>query len=294
MFSKRVQRTISRPCTVSGRGYWSGKLNSLTFLPAPSDHGVRFVRQDLPYATPVHAKATLSQGMPLRTRLTDGHSDFDMIEHVMSALYGLGIHNVLVQCTSAEMPGFDGSSFPIALALQGAGIQDQESYVQDCPLTEVIEVSNDDRFVRYEPQTEGNQLSLEYQLDYGESSPIGIATFACELSSEFYLEQIAPARTFVTREEADQLQANGIAQHVTERDLLVFGPDGPIGNELRFADECARHKALDLLGDLALTGVNLVGRLIARRSGHQMNGELARLIQEKMDEAANANIRVAS
>ena len=142
-------------------------------------------------------------------------------------------------------------------------------------------------------QPSGEQLRFEYQLDYGAGSPIGVHTFSGVLSPRFYLDQVSPARTFVTDQEAEKLQASGIAQHVTERDLLVFGADGPINNELRFSNECARHKALDLLGDLALTGTNLLGKLIARKSGHQMNGELARLIQEKLADSSSHPRKVA-
>jgi len=280
---------------VSGRGYWSGKLNTLTFHPAPSGTGIQFRRGDIEAARPVQAVTANCIGMPLRTRLTDGFSDFDMIEHVMSALAGLQIDNAIVECTESEMPGFDGSSYPIALALHQAGIQPQlEKKVAFHP-SESIQIGDSQQFVRLEPPAADQAASLvvEYQLDYGVDSPIGIHTFIGECTPASYLHSIAPARTFITEQDAQRLQANGMATHVTERDLIVFGSDGPILNELRFEDECARHKALDLIGDLALTGADLVGRLIARRSGHQMNGEMATLIHEQMEDASGAPRRVA-
>ncbi len=118
-------------------------------------------------------------------------------------------------------------------------------------------------------------LSLEYRLDYGPESPIGAATVATELDPETFLESFAPARTFITQSEAQQLQSQGLARHVTYRDLIVFGDKGPIDNSLRFSDECARHKLLDLIGDLALCGLDLAGRVIACRSGHVLNGRMA-------------------
>ena len=295
MPSPRVQTTLKGPCSISGRGYWSGKLNTLSFHPAPARTGIQFRRGDIEGARPVPAITENCIGMSLRTRLTDGFSDFDMIEHVMSALAGLQIDNAMVECTESEMPGFDGSSYPIALALHQAGIQPQQEEKATFQPNKPIQIGDSQQFVRLEPPGVDQSASLivEYQLDYGADSPIGIHTFTTECAPDTYLHSIAPARTFITEQDAQRLQANGMATHVTERDLVVFGPSGPILNKLRFEDECARHKALDLIGDLALTGVDLVGRLIARRSGHQMNGEMAKLIHEQMEADSGAPRRVA-
>ena len=116
---------------------------------------------------------------------------------------------------------------------------------------------------------------LEYQLDYGPDSPIGRATCRMQLEPQAFLENLAAARTFISVETARQLQSRGLARHVTEQDLLVFDELGPVNNKLRYADECGRHKLLDLVGDLALAGVDLVGEVLACRSGHQLNGQLA-------------------
>lgn len=295
MPSPRVQTTLDGPCSVSGRGYWSGKLNTLTFHPAPSGTGIQFRRGDIEGARAVSVVTENCIGMSLRTRLSDGFCDFDMIEHVMSALAGLQIDNVIVECTASEMPGFDGSSYPIALALHQAGIRPLTETKATFQPSKTIQIGDSEQFVRLEPAQAEQTASLvvEYQLDYGVDSPIGIHTFQSECTPDTYLQSIAPARTFITEQDAKRLQANGMATHVTERDLIVFGENGPILNELRFEDECARHKALDLIGDLALTGVDLVGRLIARRSGHQMNGEMAKLIHEQMEVSSNAPRRVA-
>ncbi|MEC8556931.1 MAG: UDP-3-O-acyl-N-acetylglucosamine deacetylase [Planctomycetota bacterium] len=295
MPSPRVETTLKCPCSVSGRGYWSGKLNTLTFHPAPVGTGIQFRRGDIASARAVPVVTANCIGMPLRTRLTDGFSDFDMIEHVMSALAGLQIDNAIVACTESEMPGFDGSSYPIALALHQAGIEPQREAKATFQPSEPIQIGDAEQFVRLEPPGADQSASLvvEYQLDYGADSPIGIHTFTSECTPETYLHSIAPARTFITEQDAKHLQDNGMATHVTERDLVVFGPSGPILNELRFEDECARHKALDLIGDLALTGLDLVGRLIARRSGHQMNGEMAKLIDAQVEVASGAPRRVA-
>lgn len=278
MRASRQQTTIARPCIVSGRGFWSGRLNTLTFLPASAGSGVRFVRADLPNCPSVPALSDFGSGMPLRTRLASGPAVVDMVEHVMSALYGLQIDNVEVHCTESEMPGLDGSSHAYALALSAAGKR-----VLDAPRKELIvrqpkQFGDEQRFVRIEPlPLHGSirKLQLEYQLDFGGQSPVPSGNFQWTIFPDQYLEQIAPARTFISWEDAQKLRSQGLGAHVTERDLLVFGEHGPIDNQLRFDDECCRHKLLDLIGDLALAGCDLVGRVIACRSGHQLNAELA-------------------
>lgn len=277
------QTTLATSCTIGGRGFWTGQQNTLTFVPAAANTGIHFVRTDLPGHPRVPALSEYSQGISMRTQLGHGFAEFEMIEHVMSALYGLGITNCDVHCTASEMPGFDGSSHRLSLALSDAGkiefAAPQDTFVVDSP----IEVSDGESSIRIEPKTPdmSNDLFVEYQLDYGSESPIGKSTFASEVSREIYGKEIAPARTFISASDAAKLQKAGIATHVSERDLLVFDEHGPVNNELRFRDECARHKALDVLGDLALAGVHLIGRITAIRSGHQLNGQLASEIRDR-------------
>lgn len=275
MSANRNQTTIQGPCTISGRGFWSGKINTLTFLPAPAGTGVRFFRDDL-MGNGVQAITENCQGMSLRTCLGNGPERFDMIEHIMAALAGLQIDNVQVHCTAQEMPSLDGSSFPLVVALQSVGKVNLRSRCEVVRVERTIRIGNAHQWISVEP---AEQLEIEYRLDYGIDSPIRKSTYRSKVTEEIFARDISPARTFVTQAEADILQGRGLAKHVTERDLLVFGPNGPVNNEMRFSDECARHKALDVLGDLAVVGVNLVGKVVANRSGHQLNAELARTLR---------------
>ncbi len=277
MRATRLQTTLARACSVSGRGYWSGEPITVTFVPANAGTGIQFIRSDLPGGPFIRATAANQVSTPLRTRLKQGRAEVDMVEHVMAALYGLRIDNVEVHCTAREMPGLDGSCLGLVLALQSAGRRELEAPRTRLCITEPLEVGEGHESVRIEP-TNFPGLEVEYHLDYGQSSPIGQAVFRTPVEPQCFFEQLAPARTFISQQDAQALQRRGIALHVTERDLLVFGEHGPINNTLRFDDECARHKALDLIGDLALTGVDLVGRVIARRSGHQLNGWMAERI----------------
>ncbi len=274
MRADRFQTTLTGPCTVSGRGYWTGEPNTLTFLPAPAGTGIRFVRADLPGRPAAMAVADYRASLPLRTQLKDGRCEVAMIEHVMAALYGMRIDNVEVHCTAAEMPGMDGSSLAYVLAFENVGRTELRNRRQTVVVREPLRVGNAQQWILVEP-TKNDSLEVEYRLDYGTNSPIGKATYTATLTEDTFYHAICSARTFIHESDAQALQAKGLARHVTNRDLLVFGQEGPINNTLRFVDECARHKTLDLIGDLALCGVDVVGRITACRSGHQLNGLMA-------------------
>ncbi len=117
-------------------------------------------------------------------------------------------------------------------------------------------------------------MSIEYGLDYGPGNAIGAQWLVTELEPVAFTAELAPARTFLLKAEADALTAQGLGGHVSPQDLLIFGPDGPIDNPLRYEDECVRHKMLDVVGDLSLAGRPLLGHFVACRSGHQLNGQL--------------------
>lgn len=275
MQTHRKQRTLQGPCSVSGRGYWTGKANTLTFLPAAENTGIQFVLS----GQSTSAVAENGSGLSLRTRLGNSPDAFDMVEHVMAALYGLDIDNCRIECTATEMPGFDGSSRVVALALKNVGVRTQNAERATVRITKPIRVGDETNWILAEPVAH-NHLEVEYQLDYGLDSPIGVSTFRSVVTPEIFIEDIAPARTFIRKADADALQANGLATHVTAKDLIVFDDFGPVDTRLRFPDECVRHKALDLIGDLALCGTDLVGRITARKSGHQLNAEMAKQIRQ--------------
>ncbi len=302
MRAVRAQTTLAAPCTVSGRGYWTGQVNTLTFRPAPVDTGIRFVRADLEGRPSLSAVAEQRASMPLRTRLTYGRAEVDMVEHVMAALLGLRIDNVVIDCTSSEMPAMDGSSFAFVLALQSVGSLDLDASRQTLTIDRRLHVGNAQQWIVAEPlrsnsptfsnnNVSQNRLELEYQLDFGSQSPIMKANRSITLTPQSFVEELSAARTFIDAETARLLQSQGLARHVTEQDLIVFDAHGPVNNRLRFPDECARHKLLDLVGDLALTGMDVVGRITASRGGHQLNGEMAAALRQLAVEQATSQTR---
>jgi UDP-3-O-acyl-N-acetylglucosamine deacetylase len=203
-----------------------------------------------------------------------------MVEHVMAALAGLQIDNCQVELNAPEPPGCDGSSQAFAEALLEAGSVDL-----GVP-RELLVVQHDVTANSHEGTKEVSALRtarpglvIGYELDYGPESPIPCQSYELEITPESFLRELAFARTFLLEAEATELRAQGYGKRTTARDLLIYGPHGVIENELRAPDECVRHKILDCLGDLALIGCDVSGRLEAFRSGHRLNGEIVRRLQ---------------
>ena len=285
MDAKRNQHTIGRCATVTGFGYWTGEDVGVEFRPGAPDTGIVFVRRDMPGLPRIAAHVDSRLEGPRRTSLHAGDAVVDMVEHILAALYSLRIDNCEVWVDRPEMPGCDGSARPFVEALDAAGILAQPAPRPTYTVTRVIRLGDDAGWIEARPIA-GALPVFCYRLDYGCSSDIPAQQYQAALTPETFRTDIAPSRTFMLKSEADWLLAQGFGWRATLADLLVFGPDGPLGNRLRFADECARHKTLDMIGDLALAGCDLVGRFTAYRSGHRLNAELVRAMFADMQPAA--------
>lgn len=282
LIAKRPQRTIARAAEVRGVGFFHGADVTLRFLPADPDAGVRFVRTDLPGRPSVAAR--VSQVIPTqrRTAIQDGPAVVELIEHVMAALSGLQIDNCTIEIDAAECPGCDGSSRMFVEALDSAGVVEQDRPRQTLTIERSFTVREGDAVLAAHPNaTDG--LTLSYHLDYGQGSPIGNQSVLLSLSPEAFRDEIADSRTFLLEHEAKALRAAGIGLRASESDVLMFGPDGVVGNTLRFPDECARHKVLDMVGDLALLGMDLHAFVVAHRSGHHANASLVRKLLQSVE-----------
>ena len=277
MDGTRNERTIAAAAAVEGIGYWSGRDVRVEFRPAPPRSGIVFVRADLPGRPRIPAAIANRSESPLRTVLRAGEAGVDMIEHVMAALAGLRIDNCEIHVNQSEMPGVDGSALPFVRALQGAGIVEQDAPRRVIWIRRAIRLGDDKSWIEARPSSSGG-TTIQYELDYGSGNPIGRQSLEILLSPRFFPLNLAPSRTFLLEREAAALQAQGLGLRATFDDLLVFDAAGPINNSLRFPDECVRHKILDMIGDLALAGCDLVGKLVAYRSGHRLNGELVRAV----------------
>lgn len=277
---RRKQQTIAREAGVRGIGFVTEADVSLRFKPAGPDTGIVFRRVDLPGTPDVPAQVGHVVPRHRRTTLQRGTAIIEMVEHVMAALAGLRVDNCVIEVDAAETPGCDGSSHAFVEALAEAGLVEQDrpraALVIDRPIT-VRE--GQAVLTAYPGMADG--LVLSYNLDFGPRSPIGRQSRFIELTPEDFRVEIAGSRTFLLEPEALALRDSGLGNRLSESDLLVFGPDGPINNTLRFPDECVRHKLLDMIGDLALAGRDLVGHVVAHRSGHQLNAQLVREVLQR-------------
>ena len=282
LISRRPQRTISRETQVRGVSFLSGLDVELRFQPAEADTGVVFVRSDLAGTPSVPAHVAHVIPRQRRTTIQRGDAVVEMVEHVMAALAGLQVDNCRVSIDGPETPGCDGSSLPFTEALHAAGsvvqTRPRELLVIEKPVT-VRDGSASLTALPGEPE----KLLLTYSLDYGKNSPIGSQSLFLEITPEAFRDELAPSRTFLLEDEAKALRQAGIGSRATEADLLIFGPDGVVGNTLRYKDECARHKMLDLVGDLALGGKDLAGHVVAHRSGHSLNAALVRKLLQAVE-----------
>ena len=278
----RLQRTIARPAEFHGFGFLTGADVALRFLPADEGTGIRFQRVDLPGTKPI--PATLAHVVPRqrRTAISNGAATVELIEHVMAALAGLQIDNCRVELNGPELPGGDGSSQMFADCLLEAGLQtlDERREVCTVPVTLDLQLAEPGLAISVQPNSQPG-LRISYELDYGTESCIPAQSLTVDVTSAIFLNEIVFARTFILEAEARAFQAQGMGQRLTFQDLLVYGPQGVIDNELRAPNECVRHKILDCIGDFALLGCDLSAHVICRRTGHRQNAELVRAIRHQ-------------
>jgi UDP-3-O-acyl N-acetylglucosamine deacetylase len=278
----RKQRTIRQSAETSGIGFLTGRDIRLRFHPAAANQGIEFLRTDRPHAAPIPATIEFAVHRARRTAIERDGIAVEMVEHVMATLAGLRIDNCTVEIDGPEPPGMDGSALQFAEALLGAGAVEQSAPRPTFALAETVFVAEpqDESEITYHPLV-GGGLVLAYHLDYGPRSPIPAQSFSIEMTPENFMREVAFSRTFVLEREVAALRAAGYGTRTTPRDLLVFGPAGPIDNTLRAANECARHKVLDCLGDFALLGCDVEGQFAAYRSGHHLNRAIIRKLRER-------------
>ncbi len=287
---ERMQHTIANSTIVRGKGLLLGIDGELEFCPAPTGTGIVFERIDLNPPIAIPALITHAVSRPRRTTLRVGDATIDTVEHCLSAIVGLGIDNLRIRLRGPEIPCGDGSALPFFEPIKAAGriAQDVQRHVHR--ITEAIVIEEEDALIAALPSDEDG-FRVTYELDYSSvSSHIGRQNRNFDFARDDYATEIAPARTFSLRSEAEALWAAGMCRHLTPRDALVVGDDGPIENSFRFPDECVRHKLLDVIGDLALAGVALQGKIVAQRSGHELNRRLARRLFEQAQAASRSRI----
>jgi UDP-3-O-acyl-N-acetylglucosamine deacetylase len=236
------------------------------------------VRDDLRPRAVIPACLEEVTGTHRRTTLGRVPAQVSLVEHVLAALAGLRIDNCVIEVNAPEPPGLDGSSLGFVEVLQGAGSVVQSAWRPIHSVETSIVVQNQGATLALHP-ADSDGLTISYLLDYGPHGPIGRQRHSEEITPATFIQQLAGCRTFLLEAEALELRRQGFGSRITASDLVVLGARGPIDNTLRFANEPARHKILDIVGDLSLLGHDLQGHLVAYRSGHPLNVQLGQVLR---------------
>jgi UDP-3-O-[3-hydroxymyristoyl] N-acetylglucosamine deacetylase len=270
------EQTLGAMVDFSGVGLHSGAPVHMRLLPAPAGCGVVFRRTDLDnfeipargrnVAKVSYATSLMRQGVLISTT-----------EHLLSALIGMGVDNVIVELDNLELPILDGSALPYVEAFRQIGLKSQRRRREYIRILKTVEVREGDKFIGVYP---GSGYSVSYKIDF--PSPIGCQGFVVDLAARNYGAQIAPARTFGFREDEQKLRNMGLIRGVSESSAIILDRRGVLNGPLRFEDEFVRHKVLDLIGDLALAGHHILGHVVAERAGHAMHTALvSRLLKDR-------------
>lgn len=271
-----MEHTIAAPVDFSGVGLHSGAPVNVRLLPAPAGSGVVFRRTDLDnfeipatgrnVAKVSYATSLMRQGVLISTT-----------EHLLSALIGMGIDNVIVEIDNLELPILDGSAQPYVEAFLQVGIRTQRRRREYIRVLRPVEVREGDKFIGVYP---GSGYRIQYSIDF--PAPIGKQSASIDLAAETYGTSIAAARTFGYVADEQRLRDMGLIRGAGPENAIILGPQGPQNGPLRYDDEYVRHKVLDLIGDLALAGHRIEGRVVAERAGHAMHTALvSRLMKDR-------------
>ena len=266
------QRTLATPATLTGSALHTGENVTLSILPAPVGHGFKFQRVDLPDEPVVDAAAAHVKTVERATTLVQGMVKIHTVEHVLSALSGLGVDNALIQMNANEPPIGDGSASAYAAAILKAGIVAQEAPRSYLEITEPMTIEIGESLLVILPDK-------KFRISCTQVGPQGRFTqfLSAEITPDFYEKELAPARTFVFYEDVKPLMDKGLIKGGSLENAIVARGDSVLSKEpLRFPDEFVRHKILDIVGDLALCGRRLRAHVIAVKPGHGINTETAK------------------
>ena len=271
------QRTLKSLIRATGVGLHTGRKVNMTLRPAQPDTGVVFRRTDLTSPVDIPALADRVGETRLSSCLVQDGVKVYTVEHLMSALAGLGIDNVYVDLDGPEVPIMDGSAAPFALLVQQAGVEEQAAAKRFLRVTRRIEVKEGDKWARLEPYA-GFRLSFSIVFNHPVIDKTG-QTVTVDFAETSYLKEIARARTFGFMHDVEQLREDGLALGGGLDNAVVLDEYRVLNAEgLRFADEFIRHKVLDAIGDLYLLGKPLLGAFSAHKSGHALNNRLLRAL----------------
>jgi UDP-3-O-[3-hydroxymyristoyl] N-acetylglucosamine deacetylase len=271
------QHTIAQSVWCSGVGLHCGLKVALVLKPAPVGHGVRFLRTDIPDIPSIKAHYNNVVNTFQATTIGSAGIAVSTVEHLMAALYGCGVDNVLVELSGPEAPIFDGSAAPYVKLIQKASILEQDGARNYLTIQKPLTVTKGDSFIRATPS---DQFQVRYEIDYPHPR-VGKQQYSWALKNGSFGREIAKARTFGFLKDVRKLQKMGLIQGGSLSNSVVFDDHELLNADgFRYADECVRHKILDFIGDLALTGLPVLGRFDIRKAGHALH---SRFLTELMN-----------
>ncbi len=271
------RRTLRQPVGCTGIGLHSGKPVRLRLLPAPAEHGIRFVRVDVGVEIPA-TLAHLSRQDHATTLSHDGVS-VDTVEHLLSALYALGVDDVRVEIDGPEIPILDGSAAPFVILIHEAGLRPLNTSREYLKVLKPVEVTRGGKWARLVPS---EHFEVSYAIGF-DHPLLRHQAKAQRITPRAFTDAVAPARTFGFLHEVETLRRHGLALGGSLDNAIVIGESGVLNNKLRFDDEFVRHKILDAVGDLALLGHPLLGRLEASKAGHALHAAVAQKLLAQDD-----------
>ncbi len=276
------QRTLKNPIRATGVGLHSGIKVEMHLRPAPVNSGIVFRRMDLEPAADLKANPYLVTDTRLCSVLESGTAKVATVEHLMSALAGLGIDNVLVDLDGPEVPIMDGSSAPFVFLLQSAGIEEQDAPKKYVRILQPLEVRDGDKWVRFTPH---NGFRIEFTIAFDHPAfNKGAQKVVVDFDHTAYTKEVARARTFGFMHEVEALRNHGLALGGSLDNAIVMDEFRVLNNDgLRYDDEFAKHKVLDAIGDLYLLGHPIIGAFEAYKSGHALNNKLLRELMEHQE-----------
>ncbi len=271
------QHTLARETQCEGVGVHSGAPVRLRLIPAPADHGIVFRRVDLPGAPELPARFDRVVDTSLCTCLGDGAARIATVEHLMAALAGQGVDNLVIEIDGAEVPVMDGSSAPFVALIAETGLELQRSPRRHVRVLRPVEVRRGNKFAALLP-TQDDHLTIDLAIDF-DSAVIGRQALTFALKGNAFSAELARARTFGFAHEVEAMRARGLGRGGSLENAVVIGDDGVLNpGGLRYDDEFVRHKALDALGDLYLAGAPILGRFLGERAGHMMHIEVLKAL----------------
>jgi len=272
----RAQNTVARCVRLSGIGLHTGRHVRVALHPFGEGKGIVFYRSDVDAFVP--AVAEEAGRSDHATSVGERGRDVGTVEHLLSAAVGSGLDNVLVELDGPEVPILDGSALPWLDAFETAGFAAQTAPAAPFAPSRVLSVHGPEgKKLEIRP---AHDLRVTYTIDFPNPA-VGRQSITLVVTPASYAAHLAPARTFGFLAEYETLKAHGLARGAREDNCIVVGDDRVENGDLRFADEFVRHKALDLLGDLALVGRPVLGHVVAHKAGHAMHAALARLLREE-------------